>query len=78
MENTPEEVNDPFSPEAAPGVSLVVQLRIYDVLLAMLNEMSPEKAEELMDLHSTGALMAPSPFYNGNFVYDEMKKEEQA
>jgi hypothetical protein len=78
MTETPEKVEDPFSPESAPGVSLVVQLRIYDVLLAMLNEMSPDKAEALMDLHATGALMAPPPMYNGVFVYEQDRQEESA
>lgn len=46
---------------------LITSMRIYDVLLGMYTEMSPEKAEVLMDIHAEGRLVGPVPLINLDF-----------
>lgn len=54
---------DPFSAEGAPGIILIQQMRIYDVLLGIYSELAPVKAEALMDLHAEGLLLGPEPVF---------------
>lgn len=56
-----DEVTDPFSPENAPGFSLIVLMRIYDTQLALLREQNPEVAEKLVNLHAEGKILGPLP-----------------
>ena len=65
-EPTEEELNgdgaaNPFDPQVAPGVSLIVQMRIYDVLLAMYREQNEEAAAKLAELHATGRILGSLP-----------------
>lgn len=55
---------DPFSPEAVPGVSLVVNMRIYDVLMAIYTHLDEEGAQQLYDLHSEGKVLGSLPYLN--------------
>lgn len=55
---------DPFSTELAPGVSLIVHMRIYDVLLALLREQNSEVAEQLTQLHAQGKILGPLPVFD--------------
>lgn len=63
---------DPFGPTTAPGLSLIMQFRIYDLLMAILREQNPDVAREMLTLHATGAVAGPSPNFNGIFLTDEM------
>lgn len=56
--------NDPFSIENAPGVSLIVQMRIYDTLMALLTVQAPEKATALFEAHAAGKIVASLPLFN--------------
>lgn len=72
-ENQPEPVEeDPFNHLNAPGISLIVQLRIYDVLMALLKEQNADVARELLELHSTGAFAGSAPSYIGEFLTDRL------
>lgn len=51
---------------------LIIQLRLYDVLMALLSEQNPDKARELLRLHSTGALAGTVPSYIGEFLTDKL------
>jgi hypothetical protein len=53
---------DPFSPEEAPGVSLIVLRRIYDVLMSLLEDTNPAAAEALDKIHSAGGIVGALPF----------------
>lgn len=64
--------DSPFSPGQAPGVSLIVLMRIYDVLMAQLTISNPEAASNLMEIHANGTIMGSSPRITGNFIYDEI------
>lgn len=53
---------DPFSPTNAPKLALVVNMRIYDVLMALLNEKDPEAATRLHEIHSEGRVVGSLPY----------------
>ena len=55
---------DPFSTENAPGLSLVVLMRIYDVLLGIYTEQNSEKAAILMQIHEEGGIVGSLPHLN--------------
>lgn len=54
--------DDPFSPEMAPAVSLIVSLRIYDVLMAILTKMDAKAAADLYALHNDGKVIGSLPW----------------
>ena len=56
-----EETYDPLSPEVAPGVQVIIQMRIYDVLMAIYTDMNPTGADALIQLHSQGKILGPLP-----------------
>lgn len=56
------EREDAFSPENAAKLSLVVQMRIYDVLMALLNEQDETLANRLHELHSAGRVLGSLPW----------------
>jgi hypothetical protein len=66
------QVNDPFSPDNAPGMSLIVQMRMYDVLLAILNEQNPDVCDRILEAHAQGKLLAPVVTFNGEFEYNRL------
>lgn len=53
---------DPFSTENAPKVALIVQMRIYDAVMALLNEKDPEAAAALHEIHAAGKVLGSLPF----------------
>jgi hypothetical protein len=57
-----EEPLDPLSPEFAPGLSLIVLMRIYEVQLAILRETNAEVAQHLFEAHSKGIISTPMPW----------------
>lgn len=67
-----EAAPDPFSAAGAPGVQLIVQLRLYDVLMGIYTHLDPERAELLSDLHRSGAVLMSPPEFRGRFVDEEI------
>jgi hypothetical protein len=57
-----EKNNDPFTPENAPAVQLIVLMRIYDVLLGLFAEANKEHADKLVELHNNGGVLGPLPW----------------
>jgi hypothetical protein len=55
---------NPFSPEEAPGVQLIVQMRLYDVLLGILTVLDKGMAESIITAHAEGKILAPLPALN--------------
>jgi hypothetical protein len=41
-----------------------VQMRIYDVLMALLNETDPQSALRLHEIHARGGIVGALPFIN--------------
>lgn len=54
--------DDPFSPENVGKLQLVVNMRIYDALMALLNETDPEAAAKLHQLHASGKVLGSLPW----------------
>lgn len=57
---------DPLSPEYAPGLNLIVLMRIYEVQLAILRESNPEAARRLLELHEQGLISTPLPYVDAD------------
>lgn len=66
---------DAFAPENVPGISLIVQLRIYDALMAILTHLDEDTARDLLELHTNGNLVASAPWINGVFITDELNRD---
>lgn len=62
--NEPRASTNPFESEEAIAASLIVQMRIYDVLLAMLTKVDEGAANKLIDLHANGKILGPLPYLN--------------
>ena len=52
---------DPFAPENIGIVQTIVLMRIYDLLGAILDNLDPEVAEEIVNRHSAGKITGPFP-----------------
>lgn len=73
-----ETTPDPFSLQEAPGVSLIVLMRLYDVMMGMYSEMNPDAAEAMIEAHGQGILLGTTPAFSGQFVAsDEMLAESE-
>lgn len=69
MANEPVDRLDPLeNPEV---VQLIVQMRIYDVLMAILNKIDQKSADDLHALHSEGKILGSLPFI-------DIREDEQA
>lgn len=55
---------DPFAPENAPAVSLIVSMRIYDALMALLQTQDEELHDMLNKMHESGKLAWSLPWIN--------------
>lgn len=61
VENDSDEPLDPFSQENAPGLSLIVLMRIYDVVMAQYMATNRDKAIDLFNLHAEGKILGSLP-----------------
>jgi hypothetical protein len=59
-----EPTYSPFGPEEAPGISLIVQMRIYDVLMAMYTHLDKVGAADLMEIHTKGGIIGSLPLFD--------------
>lgn len=66
---------DPFSPENAPVVNIIMQMRIYDVLMALLTHTDKDAAKALLELHADGTIFGSIPSLNGTFITNLVKEE---
>lgn len=53
---------NPFAPESAPGVQVIILMRIYDVLMALLQESNEEMHDKLDALHESGQVAWSLPY----------------
>lgn len=63
MENE-EEVVDPFDSEYTHAFSLITLMRIYDVGMAILNNIDHDAASKLDKIHTEGKLIGEFPWIN--------------
>jgi hypothetical protein len=53
---------DPFGQDVAQA-SLIVQMKIYDVLMALLMDANPDVARDLDTLHTQGIILGQGPTF---------------
>jgi hypothetical protein len=58
----------PFGPEEAPGIALVVNMRIYDVLMAIYTKLDPDGAADLMEIHTKGGIIGSLPLFDPSLL----------
>lgn len=63
-ENRPVD-RDPFSPDNVQQVQLIVQMRLYDVTMALLTEINSEVAYDLYEAHKQGKILGFPPQFTG-------------
>lgn len=51
--------------ENAPLVSVILQMRLYDVMLALLNNVDEESATLIATAHDQGLILTGPPFFAG-------------
>jgi hypothetical protein len=54
-------VGSALDPANFQTIVLIMLNRLYDLQLAFLATVNPQKAEELYDLHASGQYLAPAP-----------------
>jgi hypothetical protein len=57
-----EDNGNPFSPQNAPAVNLIVSMRIYDALMALLQTQDEETHDRLNALHEAGKVAWSVPW----------------
>lgn len=56
-----EEDKGPFDPSNAAAWQLIVQMRIYDVLMGIMSHLDTETADIIYDAHQAGRLVSEPP-----------------
>ena len=69
---------DAFSPEAAPGLTLMMQFRIYDALMGLLEATNPTLAQNIYNAHSQGHSVGFSPAFSGVFIADAIREDVES
>lgn len=64
------------SAENVAEATLVMSMRIYDALMALLKVADNSTARDLLELHAAGNILGPVPGFNGNFLTDLMKEDD--
>lgn len=59
-----QEYDNPFDPAIAPGLSLIMLLRIYDVQMAQLTALNKGAAAKLHEVHANGGIVGPLPAFS--------------
>lgn len=49
-------------------VQLIVNMRIYDVLMAILTDNNKEVAHKLREIHKSGRILFDEPSFSGEFI----------
>ena len=63
--------DDPFSVPNIYIVQSILLMRLYDVGMAILNELEPVVAKDLLKMHLEGTIAGPFPNLNGVFLTQE-------
>jgi hypothetical protein len=58
----------PFDASEAPGIGLIVNMRIYDVLMAIYTSINADGAKELMEIHTNGGVIGSLPFFDPSLL----------
>lgn len=57
------ELRSAFDKENFHEVMLIMQMRLYDLNLALLSALDPDKAQALVEMHAQGMSFAPPPSF---------------
>lgn len=69
IDATPEEFTDATPSEFA----LIVNMRLYDVLMGIYTHLNPNGAANLAEIHDAGKLLGAPPGFDGEFVSETLK-----
>ena len=69
---------DPFSEDNYRIIQFVQLSRIYDALVTLIQIQDPTAAAHLLEVHAQGGLVAPSPDYSGEFLWDTANSTPQS
>lgn len=61
----------PFGPNEAPGINLVVNMRIYDVLMAIYTHLNAQGAQDLMNIHAKGGILGTLPLFDPDLIRED-------
>lgn len=64
IEDAVDQAMDPFSRDNAPKLNLIVNMRIYDALMALLNHFNHDAALALHEKHADGKVIGSLPWLN--------------
>lgn len=64
LENFNTEELNAFDKEHAHEVIIIQLMRVYDLLLAQLSIDSPQKAEQIVEMHEKGLSFMPAPSFS--------------
>jgi hypothetical protein len=67
-----EDNYDPFGKDVTQAL-LITNMKIYDVLMALLGETNPSVADKLDELHTGGRIMGLSPMFR-EFLDHDLEK----
>lgn len=73
--NPAVEGKDPFSKDNIGTVNFIVLSRLYDAVMALLKEVGPDAARDLLELHAQGVLLGSAPKFSGVFLTDVMNQD---
>jgi hypothetical protein len=68
--------DDAFAPENFGRVVLIQLMRLYDVQLALLSCMDPEKAKDIVLMHEQGITFMPNPAFAAEEDEDGLEERE--
>lgn len=67
--NSADPSYDPLeSVREALEANMIINMRVYDVLMAMLHDSNAELAKSLLDKHIKGSLLGPMPYLSDEFL----------
>ena len=67
---------NPFDEENIAAVLFIQLSRCYDVLMGIYTHLDKHAAVDLLELHQKGLLLTPTPYMTGQFVTDELNKQD--
>lgn len=56
---------------------LIVSMKTYDVLMAILKELNAVAARQILEIHANGGVVGPSPNFSGAFITDYLNSSEE-
>lgn len=71
MSENDSSLDDAFNEEDNAIIQTIVLMRIYDALIALLQNSNPDIAQDLLQAHLEGLILGPAPYFTGQFLTEE-------